>query len=300
MRWVQRYEQEGNTKRHNRYPVAYEVTKEHVKFLLTEVKNNPTITVDDLHLEFKKKFQNANLSRVHIGRIVRDNNHTLKRKRLRHEPILRYGKDVDIKKNLKEFYDTVKQYSIDDMICIDETSLNSFMVRKYCREKIGKRCTMKTYSQEVFKKFTGIFAISTRGCVGYHVYDSGGINSERLIEFLGEHVLPGRRNKVIVLDNASSHRNPDVKSKIQHDNTLLYSVPYQHYTNAIENFFSVLKFHMQKEKPIGREAIIRAIDNALTKITPTKYRNFFKNAYERSKDYKRNKSTRVRPLKNYK
>ena len=29
---------------------------------------------------------------------------------------------------------------------------------------------LKTESQEVFKKYTGIFAISTKGVIGYEVY----------------------------------------------------------------------------------------------------------------------------------
>jgi len=74
------------------------------------------------------------------------------------------------------------------MISIDETSIGSFMVRKYCRNKIGKRCVLKTHSQEVFKRFTGIFAISPMGCVGYDVYESGGIDGVRLVEFLENHV----------------------------------------------------------------------------------------------------------------
>ena len=33
----------------------------------------------------------------------------------------------------------------------------------------------KTHSQEVFKKYTGIFAISTKGVLGWKLYDKGGI-----------------------------------------------------------------------------------------------------------------------------
>ena len=32
---------------------------------------------------------------------------------------------------------------------------------------------MKTESQEVFKKYTGIFAISSKGVLGYEVYKKG-------------------------------------------------------------------------------------------------------------------------------
>jgi transposase len=36
MRWVDKYEKEGEIKRQNRKPVVYKVRKEHVKFLLDE------------------------------------------------------------------------------------------------------------------------------------------------------------------------------------------------------------------------------------------------------------------------
>ncbi len=35
---------------------------------------------------------------------------------------------------------------------------------------------IKTQSQEVFKKYTGIFAISSNGVEGWDLYEKGGIN----------------------------------------------------------------------------------------------------------------------------
>ena len=39
-----------------------------------------------------------------------------------------------------------------------------------CSEEIGKRCLVKTESKEVFKKYTGIFAIYSKGVIGCEVY----------------------------------------------------------------------------------------------------------------------------------
>lgn len=38
MRWVDKYNEEGEIKRHNRKPVAYKVHKDQVKFILDEIK----------------------------------------------------------------------------------------------------------------------------------------------------------------------------------------------------------------------------------------------------------------------
>ena len=77
MRWVEKYEKEGEIKRENRKPVAYKVHKEHVKFLLDEINKNKTITMTELKHKLKDKFK-IELSRFYINRIVNDNNITLK------------------------------------------------------------------------------------------------------------------------------------------------------------------------------------------------------------------------------
>ena len=55
-----------------------------------------------------------------------------------------------------------------------------------------------------------------------------------------------KKNKLIILDNASSHRNAKIKELVNKHNTLLYSVPYQHFTNSIENYFSMMKSKLYK------------------------------------------------------
>ena len=122
-----------------------------------------------------------------------------------HEPVKRFGKDIDINKSIKEFYDEVKKYKIDDIICIDETSIKSLQKRNRCYSEKGKRCVIKTQSQEVFKKYTGIFAISVNGVVGWDLYEKSGINSDRMVEFLEANITNKFKNKLIIMDNASSH-----------------------------------------------------------------------------------------------
>ena len=119
--------------------------------LIKEIKKNKTITMKDLLIKLKENFKNIELTRRHIQNIIKDNYITLKLKRFIHEPIKRYGKDVNIKELIKIFYNEIKKYKLDDIICIDETSLNSYQVRKYCYSDEGKRCIIKTHNQEVFK-----------------------------------------------------------------------------------------------------------------------------------------------------
>ncbi len=228
-----------------------------------------------LHL-LKNKYPNLHLNKSHIHRIIKDNNITLKITRIRHEPIKRFGKNIDINTKIKEFYSEIKKYKIEDIICIDETSIKSLQKRHHCYSEKGKRCVIKTQSQEVFKKYTGIFAISVNGVVGWDLYEKGGITAEKMVEFLEKYITTKFKNKLIILDNASSHRNPQVKEVINKHNHLLNAVPYQHFTNSIENYFSMLKSHLQKLDGLTHSELKHNITNTIRKIPQEKYKNIFK------------------------
>ena len=299
MRWVSQYKKEGNVNKHYRKPVAYKVKKEYVKLLVDEINKNKTITLHELNQKLKDKYKDANLSTTQIFRVINYNNITLKLTRIRHEPVKRFGKDININSKIKEFYDEVQKYKIEDIICIDETSIKSLQKRNRCYSNKGKRCVIKTQSQEVFKKYTGVFAISFDGMVGWDLYEKSGINADRMVEFIQTHISGKYKNKLIILDNASSHRNPKVKEIINKENHLLYAVPYQHFTNSIENYFSMLKSRLQKLDGLTHSALKENITKVIREIPKEKYRNIIKGTYERPEKYvsKKNKTQKIK--KNY-
>ncbi len=79
------------------------------------------------------------------------------------------------------------------------------------------------------------------------LHEKGGINTERLYDFLEKHIVNKYKNKLIIMDNTSSHIHQSIKDLINKENEILYSVNYQHFTNAIENWFSVMKSKLQKK-----------------------------------------------------
>ena len=171
-------------------------------------------------------------------------------------------------------------------------------MRHHCYNDVGKRCVIKTNSQEVFKKYTGVFAISINDVEGYELYNKGGIDSDRLLAFLEKFITNKYKNKVIILDNASSHRNERVKELINKNNKLIYSVPYQHYTNTIEMFFSLLKSKLQKKKGLLYDDLNNNIKETIKTIPDDYYKRILNGTYNRQKDYiKKNK---IRKYKNYK
>ena len=223
MRWVERYKNEDSIKRHNREAISYKVNKEHIKFIIKEIKNDKTITMEILLNKLKDKFKDLELSRRHLADIIKDNYISLKLTHIRHEPTKRFGKEININDKLKEFYKEIKKHKIKDIISIDETSINALQKRHHCYNDVGKRCVITTNSQEVFKKYTAIFAINSKGVIGWKLYEKGGIDTERLHKFLRKKVLVENKNKLIILDNASSHRNEKIKELINKENKILYS-----------------------------------------------------------------------------
>ena len=297
MRWVQQYKKEGNVNIHYRKPVAYKVKKEYVKFLLDEIKKNKTITLYELTEKLKETYKDIDLSTTQIFRVMNDNNITLKLTRIRHEPTKRFGKDIDISSKIKEFYEEVKKYKIEDIICIDETSIKSLQKRNHCYSQKGKRCVIKTQSQEVFKKYTGVFAISVNGVIHWDLYEKGGITTDRLIEFLEHNITSKLQNKLIILDNASAHRNERIQKLINKHNNILYAVPYQHFTNSIENYFSMLKSRLQKLEGLKYENLKENIQKVISEIPKEKYENIFKGAYDRPEKYiPKNKTRKAKKM----
>ena len=200
---------------------------------------------------------------------------------------------------MKEFYKEIKKYKLENIIAIDETSISALMKRNHCYSEIGKRCVIKTTSQEVFKKYTAIFAINTNGVIGWEIYEKGGIDSDRLSDFLEKFITKKYKNKLIILDNASSHRNEKIKELINKNNKLLYSVPYQHFTNTIEQYFSILKSRIRKMEGLKHSEIKENITKAIKSIPKDTFENIFKGSYEREDIYVKKPSKKKRKIKNY-
>ena len=109
------------------------------------------------------------------------------------------------------------------------------------------------------------------------------------------------KKKLIIMDNASSHRNEKIKTLVNNENQILYSPPYQHNCNAIENFFSVMKSKLKKLDNLSYTQIDENIKKVINEIPKEHYLNIIKGTYIRDKDIitKKEKKTKT-PKKKYK
>ena len=178
------------------------------------------------------------------------------------------------------------------------------MIPEYSRCYIGKKCVYKTDDSYIFRTFTLLVAINNNKCVGYLLYEKGGMTKERLQEFINTFIKDKFTNNLIILDNAGSHNNSLIKDTIINtNNKYLFSVPYTPKTNCVEMYFNQIKHYLKLNKKVLKyDELKEAVKKAIKNVSKNNYKNYFNNAYNKEiyKDYIRKISTLKRKLKNYK
>lgn len=278
-RWIKRYIITGSVSNKPRPEGSYKITKTHVNFILNVIKLKPNITLWQILGLFHEKFKNITLSKTHLINIIKYTNLTYKKYSTIHKPDFRYNKPINHKQEYSRFYNKIKKYDVKNIICIDETSIQTGLHFNKCRFEIGKRCKKITKSNEIFKKYTLIMAIGYYGIIDWTLYKYGGINNERLVSFLNRKILKNN-NKLILMDNASAHKKQNVIDSIKNSNNdYVHIVPYQHNMNCIERFFNQLKHYIKLDEPMNFNEIGVSIKNALEKISKDNYKNYFESTY---------------------
>ena len=87
-------------------------------------------------------------------------------------------------------------------------------------------------------------------------------------------------NYNLIYNKIISHRNEKIKQLINKNNKILYSIPYQYYTNSIEQFFSKLKSGLQKKKGLKYEELKRNIIEVIKDIPIIFYYKILKSSYD--------------------
>lgn len=303
-RWVDNYNNRKTLSRKSRQPISYKITQKQVDYAIKMLKENEQITMEELAKLIKKKYRSFKITPQHLGQVLRDNNKTRKRTRHVHFPDKRYGVPIIKKEELAKFYNQVKNFPLNKIICLDETSIKPAMIAEYSRCHLGKRCIVKTKDSIFFRKFTLLVAICNSKCIGWTLYEKGGMKKERLVEFMKKYIFDKYKDHLIILDNAGSHRNNLVRNAISDSgNKFLFSVPYTPKTNgAVEAFFNQIKQYLKLNKKVLRfPALKKEVEKAIKKVSNDNYKNYFLYAYRKYKlTLPKGKSTRQRKPKKYK
>jgi transposase len=302
-RWVERYDKNKNVDRKTRKLGSYKLEKQHIQFIKETLRKHSDIQMNFLQELLKSKFPKLDISRQYLSDIIRDNNITRKRATFKHFPKTYRGNIRNEKEELKEFFDVINKFKLEDIISIDETSVSTSLTHNYCRAFLGDRCIKKTTNNEVFKKYYLVVAINNKKCIASELYQNGAVNAERFNDFLNK-ICSKVKGKLFVLDNEQIHKKESTKQIIKESgNYLVYTCPYHPRLNSIEQFFNQMKHYIKLDKPNTFTALDKSVKISIDKIKPTNYENYFIYAY--NKDYYKNKLnnkkyTKRRTLKIYK
>jgi len=187
-----------------------------------------------LHELIKDKFPKLDISRQYLSDIIRDNNITRKRATFKHFPKTYRGNIRNEQQEMKEFFNEISKFKLQDIISIDETSVSTSLTHNYCRAFLGDRCVKKTTNNEVFKKYSLVVAINNKECIASELYPKGAVDAERFNDFIKK-ICSKVRGKLFVLDNGQIHKTEQTKQIIKESgNYLLYTCPYHPRLNSIE------------------------------------------------------------------
>ena len=302
-RWVERYNKNKNINRKTRKLGSYKLEKQHIQFIKETLRKHSDIQMNFLHELIKDKFPKLDISRQYLSDIIRDNNITRKRATFKHFPKTYRGNIRNEQQEMKEFFNEISKFKLQDIISIDETSVSTSLTHNYCRAFLGDRCVKKTTNNEVFKKYSLVVAINNKECIASELYQKGAVDAERFNEFIKK-ICSKVRGKLFVLDNGQIHKTEQTKQIIKESgNYLLYTCPYHPRLNSIEQFFNQMKHYIKLDKPNTFTDLDKSVKTSIDKIKEENYENYFIYAY--NKDYYKNKQnnkkyTKRRTLKVYK
>jgi transposase len=160
-------------------------------------------------------------------------------------------------------------------VFIDETWASTNMARRYGRAPRGQRLRAGVPHGH-WKTTTFVAGLRLTGLVAPFVLD-GPINRDAF-EVYAEKVLvpelsPG---DVVVMDNLSSHKGPNVRALIEKAGAiLLYLPPYSPDFKPIENAFAKLKALLRKAAERTIEGLWKEIGRLLETFTPSECANYF-------------------------
>ena len=108
----------------------------------------------------------------------------------------------------------------------------------------------------------------------------GPVNSRSFLAWVEQALVPTLRpGDIVVMDNLSSHKSPNVRRAIQNTGAKLFFLPpYSPDLNPIEQVFAKLKALLRKEAPRTPQETYAAIGRSLEKFSPIECSNYFRNS----------------------
>jgi len=152
------------------------------------------------------------------------------------------------------------------------------MTRLYGRAVRGKR-VVDYVPDGRWESVTMLSTIRYDGTAMALVYE-GGTDAAAMQTFVEEQVVNSLKpTDILVMDNLSSHHDPDVIAAVEATGAQVWFLPrYSPDYNPIEEMWSKVKAYLKKVKARTKATLIRAIGDALNTVTSQDAAGWFGNA----------------------
>ena len=183
----------------------------------------------------------------------------------------------DVEARRQAFWGEVALLSRGRLIFLDESGCNTAMTARYARAPIGERAQASRPVNRG-KNISIVGAVRLRGVVAMRAFE-GAINVATFLDFLGRDLLPYTRSgDVVVMDNLSVHKDPQVIEKITRAGVrVLFLPPYSPEFNPIELYWSSFKSTLRRFEARTRQDLLAAI-NATADMLQLNFRSLFRHA----------------------
>jgi transposase len=159
-------------------------------------------------------------------------------------------------------------------VFLDECGVTTDLLRRYGRSPRGLRLTDHTPCSH-WEAHTVIAALRLEGLGAPAVFD-GPIDSPSFLAYVEQVLVPTLRlGDVVVLDNLAVHKQPAVRTAIEHAGaSLRFLPPYSPDFNPIELAFAKLKAFLRAARPRSYEQVCTLIAIALDLYTADECANY--------------------------
>jgi transposase len=164
------------------------------------------------------------------------------------------------------------------LIFIDETGVTTNMVRRYAWGPKGKR--IRSYTPGGHWKITTFVAgLAPEGIVAPFVIGEP-MNRRIFTAYVAKFLVPELRSgDVVIMDNLSSHKGPEVAALVEAAGAILLFLPaYSPDLNPIEMAFAKFKSELRKAAERTKEALWNRVGIICDTVSPQECLNYFRHA----------------------
>jgi transposase len=154
-------------------------------------------------------------------------------------------------------------------VWVDECGTHTSMTRLYARAPRGERA-YASIPRNRGKNTTLIASMTLEGAMGEAMAVEGSTKAFVFEAYLERFLAPTlEEGQIVVMDNLGAHRTDRVRELIEQRGCEVWFLPaYSPDLNPIEEAFSKVKALLRKAATRTREALVEAMGDALSVITP--------------------------------